>query len=176
MSESLNPISKPWYFQPGNKVGLKAKAVRKEWRRALTSDLLEALSEDFKAHGIEAVRQVRVEEPANYLRIIASLVPKEIEVAPAPTEGMAPDELAAAIGILRELLASAAELDPEDTIVGIRAPDGEAETGHILPSDGASEAGTVSEAHDLLRGGGGTPGTPVPGRKPRRKDGGGGGV
>jgi hypothetical protein len=59
---------------------------------------------------------------------------------------------------------------------GTGAPAIAQEAGHLLPSDGATEAGTVSEASGVLRGGSGAPGEAVPGRKPRRKDGGGGGV
>jgi hypothetical protein len=43
-------------------------SVRKEFTQALL--------DDFREHGVEAIRIVRIERPVEYLKIIASLVPK----------------------------------------------------------------------------------------------------
>lgn len=52
----------------------------RESKDRLTKDVLKALADDFAEHGCAAVKAVRENEPAQYLKIIASLVPKEIEV------------------------------------------------------------------------------------------------
>ena len=46
-------------------------------RNKLTEDFLTALSEDFAEHGVDAIRFVRADKPDQYLKIVASLVPKE---------------------------------------------------------------------------------------------------
>jgi hypothetical protein len=64
---------KPNRFQPGH-IGRPAGT-----RNRLTGDLLKALANDFAAHGEGVVKVVRCEEPATYLKIIASLVPKKLQ-------------------------------------------------------------------------------------------------
>jgi hypothetical protein len=41
---------------------------------------LEEIAKDFEAHGAEAVKIARMERPVEYLRICASLLPKEFEI------------------------------------------------------------------------------------------------
>jgi hypothetical protein len=40
--------------------------------------LTKALLEDFAAHGAQAIAVCRVEEPSKYLKIIASILPREL--------------------------------------------------------------------------------------------------
>jgi hypothetical protein len=61
--------------QSGNPAGRPAGA-----KNRLQGDFLTALAEDFRAHGIEAIRIMRVERPAEYVKCIASLMPKEFLV------------------------------------------------------------------------------------------------
>lgn len=49
-------------------------------RNKLGEAFVKALHEDFEQHGIAAVERVRDEKPDHYLKVIASLLPKEIEV------------------------------------------------------------------------------------------------
>lgn len=37
-----------------------------------------AMSDDFEKHGVDAIKRVREEDPSTYLKVIASLIPKEI--------------------------------------------------------------------------------------------------
>jgi hypothetical protein len=46
-------------------------------RNKLQKVFLEALAKDFEANGEGAINIVRVEKPADYLRIVASVLPKE---------------------------------------------------------------------------------------------------
>jgi hypothetical protein len=42
--------------------------------------LIEAFALDFETYGTDAIEQVRAEKPHEYLRIAASLVPKQFEI------------------------------------------------------------------------------------------------
>lgn len=48
-------------------------------RHKLTEAVLKAYADDFAHNGIAAVEKVRATDPATYLRVIASLLPKELE-------------------------------------------------------------------------------------------------
>jgi hypothetical protein len=39
---------------------------------------VEAMSDDFEKHGAKTIERVRKEDPSTYLKVIASLIPKEI--------------------------------------------------------------------------------------------------
>jgi hypothetical protein len=47
---------------------------------------LDAITDDFIAHGAEAIAKVRMDDPATYLKILGSIVPRELimqrEVSP----------------------------------------------------------------------------------------------
>lgn len=58
--------------QSGNPAGRPKGA-----RNKLGEAFVQALHDDFNAHGVAAVEQVRTEKPDQYLKVIASLLPKE---------------------------------------------------------------------------------------------------
>jgi hypothetical protein len=49
-------------------------------RNRLQADFVAALSDDFREHGPGVIRICRVERPAEYLKIIAAVIPKELEI------------------------------------------------------------------------------------------------
>lgn len=49
-------------------------------RDKLSKDFLAAMSADFAEHGVKVIETVRIERPADYLRVVASLQPKEVEI------------------------------------------------------------------------------------------------
>lgn len=51
-------------------------------RNKLTEAFISALALDFDAHGPVIIAKVRKQNPVAYLRLCASLVPKQIELAP----------------------------------------------------------------------------------------------
>ena len=63
-------------------------------RNKLSADFIKALQEDFAENGIEAVRIVRMEEPAQYLKIIAMIVPKELQITEGVYDGLSDAQLA----------------------------------------------------------------------------------
>jgi hypothetical protein len=64
----------PHQFQPGNAGG---PGRPKGARHKLKELFLTALANDFEAHGIEAINRAREEKPDTYLKVIASILPKE---------------------------------------------------------------------------------------------------
>jgi hypothetical protein len=60
-------------FLPGNKRGGRPKGARDRHSR----NFLNAFADDFEQHGLQVIRQVREEQPAQYLKIAADLLPKE---------------------------------------------------------------------------------------------------
>lgn len=70
--------------QSGNPAGRPKGA-----RAKLTEDFLRAMHEDFKEHGVEAVARVRQEKPDQYLKVVASILPKEIEASDETLDALA---------------------------------------------------------------------------------------
>jgi hypothetical protein len=52
-------------------------------RHKLGEDFLKKLQADFHTHGEEVIQQVREDKPADYLKVVASILPKEIEAGEA---------------------------------------------------------------------------------------------
>ena len=61
-------------------------------RNKLGEDFVSALQADFAEHGIDAIAKVRTSKPSDYLKVIASLVPQQIEFRQAREE-LTDDEL-----------------------------------------------------------------------------------
>jgi hypothetical protein len=69
-------------------------------RHALSESFIAALQADFRVHGEEAIRKTREEKPAEYVKVLASLLPKEVEIK-RPLEDLTDDELVNAIELIR---------------------------------------------------------------------------
>ena len=94
-------------FKPGQSPNPSGKPVGT--RNRLQGDFIRALSEDFTEYGRVAIFACRTESPAVYIRVIASLLPSEIEVK-RPLEGLSDDELIACVDLLRKQLGAARSL------------------------------------------------------------------
>ena len=64
-----------------------------------------ALLEDFRAHGAEAIRAVRTDNPTNYVRVVAGLLPRDRKIE-QPLEEMSDAELAILIAAVRASIAA----------------------------------------------------------------------
>src|SRR4029450_2592333 len=65
-------------FKPGDP-RTKTGGRRKGSRDRIETKMLEAIARDFEEHGEEAIRICRVERPNEYLKLVASLLPREGE-------------------------------------------------------------------------------------------------
>src|SRR4051812_40186238 len=61
-------------FLTGNSGGGRRKGSRNK----LTEQFLDIIADDFAEHGAEAIAKVRTNDPATYLKIVGSLVPREL--------------------------------------------------------------------------------------------------
>ena len=66
------------WFKPGQSGNPKGRA--KGSKNKITKAFLKALTEDFLEHGEEVLERVRKESPDVYLRLVAQLVPRDIDV------------------------------------------------------------------------------------------------
>jgi hypothetical protein len=103
-------------FEPGRpRTGGRARGVKNR----LSHAFLTALVEDFEQHGAEAIKICRVEKPNEYLRVIAHLMPKELEVSVGPLQEINDDRLIEYIEYTERQLAGRIEriesrTDPEE--------------------------------------------------------------
>jgi len=79
------------------------RAKQKGARDRMSAAFLNALADDFEAHGKDVVATVRKEDPSTYIRVFASLAPQEIEIS-RPLDELSDGELAAIVQVLTEAL------------------------------------------------------------------------
>ena len=80
------------------------RAKQRGARDRMSAAFLATLADDFERHGAAVVAIVRERDPAIYLRIVASLQPKDVEVS-RPLESLSDAELLAVIDELRGAVA-----------------------------------------------------------------------
>ncbi|MFA5058117.1 MAG: hypothetical protein WC485_08395 [Opitutaceae bacterium] len=61
------------------------------------------MHDDFVAHGKKVIEKVRWEKPDQYLRVIASILPKELYVKPTDWSDVTDEELGDIIAALRSI-------------------------------------------------------------------------
>ena len=88
-------------FQPGNDGHGGGRPLGS--RNKLQGDFLKALAADFAVHGAGVIRIARVERPVEYLKVIASVLPKEIVVEQSILADLSDEELAGHISLLQRL-------------------------------------------------------------------------
>lgn len=86
---AISPNLKP--FQPGQSGNPKGRPVGA--RSKLGEAFLEAMHNDFNEHGVAAIVKVREEKPDQYLKVIASILPKDLNVNLNPMDQLSDDEL-----------------------------------------------------------------------------------
>lgn len=99
-------------FKPGQpKVGGRRKGSRDR----IATALLEAIAKDFEEFGNEAVIIARKERPVEYLRVVASLLPKEFEITDNRLKDIDDEEVDFLIEYARERRALAASRGNSDS-------------------------------------------------------------
>ena len=95
-------------FLPGHSTGRPKGA-----RNRLQSSFLYALAEDFEKHGADAIKICRIEEPARYVQIVASLMPRELEIEhQTATSDLDDQQLDNLITQIRQQLLTKSETQP----------------------------------------------------------------
>ena len=92
-------------FLTGNSGGGRPKGSRNK----LGEQFLEGLAQDFAMHGKAAIVACREEKPTEYVKVVASLLPKELLVRKDPVDEMSNEEIADALDILRGIVAGGGE-------------------------------------------------------------------
>src|SRR5262245_44168022 len=76
---------------------------RKGARQRISTALLEAIK-DFEEFGEETIKITRVERPTEYLKIVASLLPREFEITDSRLTDISDEEIDRIIDIARRQL------------------------------------------------------------------------
>jgi len=107
-------------FVPGNNGGTGRP---KGSRNKLGEDFIAALHNDFTEHGVSVIQRVREERPQDYMKVVASLLPKDVNLNVNPAEDLTDEQL---IQRIRSLGAAIRPfLDAEgagDLVGGVAAP------------------------------------------------------
>ena len=78
--------------------GNSGNGGRKPGSRAKLGEAFVAdLCADWEKHGIETIARVREQRPHEYLKVVASILPKDLNMNVSPVEHMTDDELKASI-------------------------------------------------------------------------------
>ena len=85
-----------YQFKPGQ--GGRKKGARNR----LGEDFLLALANDFESHGAEAIERVRIERPDAYLRVISSLLPKDLNLNVTKYDDLTDEQLIMRLRVLTE--------------------------------------------------------------------------
>jgi len=81
--------------------GHAGRAKQKGARDRLSAALLTAFAKDFEEHGEGVIAKVRESEPATYLRIASTIIPKEVELATTPLDEWTDEELEKGLAVLK---------------------------------------------------------------------------
>ncbi len=79
-------------------------------KNRLSWSFLSALADDFEQFGVETIRICRIERPHEYLKVVAGLMPKELEFTDNTLQTVTDDELALFIEIARRRLVTSASV------------------------------------------------------------------
>ena len=101
-------------FKPGVSANPGGKPLKS--RNKLQGDFFRELADDFNVKGKDAIKAMREERPADYIKVIASLTPRELEVTHSPLEDMSTEALEAAIAAVQGLLANQPKGDVLDVV------------------------------------------------------------
>src|SRR6187397_293268 len=83
-------------FQPGNPGRPRGS------RNKLGEAFIAVLAEDFEKHGVEVIERVRIEKPESYIKVIASLLPKDLNLNVTKYDHLSDEQLIMRLRVLTE--------------------------------------------------------------------------
>jgi hypothetical protein len=96
-----------------------ARRRPKRGKRTLGDDFLAAVRADFRTHGAGVIAEVRADKPDQYLKIVLSVLPKDLHVSINQLDGLSDDEIRSRIrGLEAALKPFLEDLGGEDGISG----------------------------------------------------------
>ena len=78
-------------FKPGNNANPKGRPPGS--KNKLGEEFIRALQEDFNEHGPTVIETVRREKPDQYLKVIASVIPKDMNINVSQYDNMSDEQL-----------------------------------------------------------------------------------
>ncbi|MCP5081626.1 MAG: hypothetical protein GY948_08010 [Alphaproteobacteria bacterium] len=101
---NANPIGRDpgnGRFLAGNKGGGRPKGSRNKLGEQFIADLYA----EWQEHGAEALTAMREEKPAEFVKVVASVMPKELHLKNDPFKDISDEELANMLEFVHEQLA-----------------------------------------------------------------------
>lgn len=83
--ESQSPLARSTSFKPGQSGNINGRPLGA--RQRLSTMLIETLEKDFREHGADAIIKMRTEKPVDYVRTVATLVPKAFDLGDEDDDG-----------------------------------------------------------------------------------------
>ena len=120
--------SKPWLFKAGQP-SANPRGRPKGSRNKLGETFIQALYADFDKHGAATIEKVREDKPHEYLKVVASLLPKELNVRTTEVEELSDDELAGLVAAIQSVA---------NTLISAHARAGASETDRAEPPPSVS--------------------------------------
>ncbi|WP_292627716.1 hypothetical protein [Mesorhizobium sp.] len=130
--------------EPSGVTEPRSSSRPKRTKKTLADGFLEAIRADFRAHGAGVIAEVRTEKPDQYLKIVLSVLPKDLHLNINSLEALSDDEIRQRIrgleAVLRPFLAKPGLAKP-----GLAKP-GLAKPGHAKPGlDGKDRVSEPAE-------------------------------
>jgi hypothetical protein len=130
----------PHRFMPGQSGNPGGKPVGA--RNKIQGDFLKELSEDFAIHGRSAIETMRKKDPSGYVRTVAALLPKTVEISTS-MDDLSDETIDRAILAVRSIVATQYSGEGEDAAAFTEQAEG------LLA---LSEANGISQGGEIIQG------------------------
>lgn len=100
---------------------------RARTKKTLGDDFLAAVRADFRAHGAGVIAEVRADKPDQYLKIVLSVLPRDLHVSINQMDALSDEEIRSRIRALETILRPFLDADPSPADAGARGISGAAD-------------------------------------------------